>query len=229
MKRNIFLIFVTVALVGIALLSGCSCGVSEPTGRLNGYGYVDLGLPSGTLWATCNVGAASPKEYGDYFAWGETTTKKIYNWRTYKYCSGDYNTLTKYCKNADYGSDGFTDALTILETSDDAATANWGAGWRMPTKDDWEELKSKCKWTCMSNGYKVVGPNRNSIFLPTAGCRRDSTLYSAGSDGYYWSSSLDLGYQYYAWNLYFYSDDCIVDYLRSYGRSVRPVCKSTQN
>ena len=102
--------------------------------------YVDLGLPSGLLWAACNVGADSPEDYGDYFAWAETTTKSVYNWSTYQYCMGTATTLTKYCSNAGYGYNGYTDNLTTLQTGDDAATAQWGSGWRMPTKEEWQEL-----------------------------------------------------------------------------------------
>ena len=98
----------------------------------NGHEYVDLGLPSGTLWATCNVGADTPEGYGDYFAWGETTPKTTYNWNTYKYCNGGegLNTLTKYCSDSNFGYNGFTDNLTVLQLmDDDAATVNWGSGW----------------------------------------------------------------------------------------------------
>ena len=102
--------------------------------------YVDLGLPSGLLWATCNVGATSPEDYGDYFAWGETQPKDTYEWSTYQYCNGSYNTLTKYCSNSSYGYNGFTDNLTTLLPEDDAATANWGGNWRMPTKEEFQEL-----------------------------------------------------------------------------------------
>lgn len=206
-----------------------SPNVSSPTGYLNGHGYVDLGLPSGTLWATYNIGASSPEGYGNYYAWGESTTKTNYNWSTYRYCSGDYNynLLTKYCNDSFYGSNGFTDNLTTLQSYDDAATANWGQGWRMPTEKEIQELKEKCRWTWMSKGYKVTGPNGNSIFLPAAGYRSDSSLIYAGSRGHYWSSSLktvdpryacvyDFGSSYY---------DASDGALRRSGRSVRAVCK----
>ena len=97
---------------------------------LDGHAYVDLGLPSGTLWATCNVGASSPEEYGDYFAWGETEPKNDYNWSTYKYCKGSSTTMTKYCTSSSYGT---VDNKTELEPSDDAATVNWGSNWQMPS------------------------------------------------------------------------------------------------
>ena len=198
-------------------------------GETNGHVWVDLGLPSGTKWATSNVGSTTPEGYGDYFAWGETTTKENYNCSTYRYCNGDYNTLTKYCNYADYGNNGITDALTILEASDDAATANWGAGWRMPTREEMNELYSNCthEWTTQNgvNGRLFTGPNGNSIFLSAAGRRYDSSLLDVGSYGYYWSSSLYSGYPNDAWNLNFYSGYYYVrSHGRYYGQSVRPVC-----
>ena len=193
----------------------------------NGYEYVDLGLSSGLLWATCNVGADSPEEYGDYFAWGETQPKSTYNWETYKWCEGSYYTQTKYCTDSDYGT---VDNKTILELSDDAANANWGGDWRMPTKEDQDELRTECTWNWTTkngvNGYTVTGPNGNSIFLPAAGGRIDSDLYDAGSYGYYWSSSLSTYGSGYAYYLYFNSS--YVDWNfddRYYGLSVRPVMR----
>ncbi|MBO7652183.1 MAG: InlB B-repeat-containing protein [Bacteroidales bacterium] len=202
---------------------------SATAGNQNGHVFVDLGLSSGTKWATCNVGANNPEGYGDYFAWGETTPKETYNWRTYRYCNGDYNKLTKYCNNAEYGNDGFTDALTTLEASDDAATANWGSVWRMPTQTELNELKNSCTVTWVTyngvNGRLFTGPNGNSIFLPAAGGRVVSELYNAGSYGNYWSSSFSTDLPYRAWHLYFYSDYYGMNsYDRSYGQSVRPVC-----
>ena len=198
---------------------------------LNAHEYVDLGLPSGTKWATCNVGSNTPEGYGDYFAWGETTTKTTYNWSTYRYCNGSSSTLTKYCSNSSYGNNGFTDALTTLEASDDAATANWGSAWRMPTKEEFDELRNNCTvtWTTQNgvNGRLFTGPNGNSIFLPAAGYRGDSDLYGAGSSGYYWSSSLDTGYTVDAWRLYFSSGNCSMGRnYRYYGFTVRAVCQS---
>ena len=207
---------------------------SATAGNENGHVFVDLGLSSGTKWATCNVGANNPEGYGDYFAWGETTPKETYNWSTYRYCNGDYNKLTKYCNNAEYGNDGFTDALTTLEASDDAATANWGSVWRMPTQTELNELKNSCTVTWVTyngvNGRLFTGPNGNSVFLPAAGYRGGSELYLAGSGGYYWSSSLSTGSPYDAWNLDFDSGNCHMHYdYRFYGQSVRPVCVSAQN
>ena len=204
-----------------------------PSNTLNGHEFVDLGLPSGLLWATCNVGSTTPEGYGGYFAWGETTAKATYSWGNYSLCNGSKNTLTKYCNCEDFGNNGFTDNLTTLEASDDAATANWGSGWRMPTYDELNELKNNCTatWTTQNgvNGRLFTGPNGNSIFLPAAGNRDDSDLIDAGSVGLYWSSSLGTGSPRDAWGLYFSSDDYYVDYdgvYRCYGRSVRPVCVS---
>ncbi|MBO5346265.1 MAG: DUF1566 domain-containing protein [Paludibacteraceae bacterium] len=186
---------------------------------------VDLGLS--VKWASCNVGATRPEEYGDYFAWGEVKPKSVYDWSTYKYCNGSYNTLTKYNTGSDYGR---VDNKSTLEAQDDAATVNWGGAWRMPTKAEQDELRTKCKWVWTTlngvNGYKVIGPNGNSIFLPAAGYVDEGTLYGAGSLGGYWSSSLFTGYPSSAYYVYFNSDN--VDwygYNRGCGRSVRPVCQ----
>ena len=204
---------------------------SETVGMLNGHEWVDLGLPSGLLWATCNVGATNPEDYGDYFAWGETTPKEYYDWTTYLYCNGSETTLTKYCDNADYGNNGFTDTLTTLEAIDDAATANWGNGWRMPTDHEIYELYTNCTvaWTTHNgvNCEKFTGPNGNSIFLPAAGYSYHGGLGAIGLTGYYWSSSISFMSPYYpgdAWYLLFDSDHCSKSYyLRYYGNTVRPV------
>ena len=195
----------------------------------NGHTYVDLGLESGTLWATTNVGANSPEEYGNYFAWGETSPKETYSWSNYAHCNGESNSLTKYCGDASYGYNGYTDDFYYLESTDDAATANWGTGWQMPTYDELEELNDYCTvtWTTRNgvNGRLYTGPNGNSIFLPAAGDRDNDNLESAGSVGCYWSSSRQ--YAYNAWYLNFYSGNSGCDYdSRHYGYSVRPVLKA---
>ena len=202
--------------------------VSEPTGTVNGYGYVDLGLS--VKWATCNVGASKPEEYGNYFAWGETTTKSTYDWSTYKYCDGNYNSLNKY--NTD-SSIGPTDNNTILHMDDDAARVNWGGYWRMPTDAEFTELREQCIWTWTTHngveGYKVTskksGYTNNAIFLPAAGHCFGSLLDNAGSRGYYWSSSLSTGNPGSAWYVYFGSGNVGRDDIlgRNGGRSVRPV------
>lgn len=193
----------------------------------NGYEYVDLGLPSGLKWATCNVGATSPEEFGDYFAWGETEPKSYYDWSTYKWCRGSYDTMTKYCTSSSYGT---VDNKTVLDPEDDAAHVNWGGAWRMPTRAEQDELRNKCTWTWTTqngvNGYKVTGLNGNSIFLPAAGYRVNGGLSGAGSNGDYWSSSLSTGYSSLAYYLDFGSGgQSTRDDSRGCGRSVRPVCQ----
>lgn len=209
----------------------------EASDSFNGHGheYVDLGLPSGLLWATCNVGASNPEEYGDYFAWGETmgynSGKTIFDWSTYKYCNGSSSTMTKYCNKSSYGNNGFTDTKTELDLADDAARANWGGNWRMPTHAEQEELVNNCTstWTTV-NG--VAGrlftskTNGKTLFLPAAGVRGDASLGNAGSHGYYRSSSLSSVYQYNAYILHFGSSNVIsaITYYRCSGLPVRAVC-----
>lgn len=163
-------------------------------GSENGYEWVDLGLS--VKWATCNVGATKPEEYGNYYAWGEVEPKEVYNWETYKWYDTESNEYTKYCTSEIYGT---VDNKTVLDKEDDTAAVNMGGSWRMPTYDEIEELKTECTWTRTENyatkgavGYIVTSKtNGNSIFLPVAGSRFESDLDHAGSYGYYWSSSLD--------------------------------------
>lgn len=157
--------------------------------------WVDLGLPSGTLWATCNIGANSPEEYGDYFAWGDTEPKDTYNWSTYKWCKGSPTKLTKYCTSSVNGYNGFVDGKTKLDLEDDAAYTRWGALWRTPSYEQQTELRTQCAWTWTKcngvNGYLVTGLNGNTLFLPSAGYRSEGALECAGDYGRYWSCSLD--------------------------------------
>ncbi|MBP5518145.1 MAG: DUF1566 domain-containing protein [Bacteroidales bacterium] len=182
--------------------------------------YVDLGIVVGgkkIKWATCNVGAANPQDYGDYFAWGETTTKTDYksDWSNYFDTSDGGFTFTKY--NIDGGK-------TVLDLEDDAANANWGGSWRMPTNAEMNALLALSKeWVTYEgvNGYKFTG-NGKTLFLPAAGFRLDTDLGYAGSRGYYWSSSL-RGSD-YAWRVYFDSGAArSSSYSRYYGQPVRPV------
>ena len=196
--------------------------------------YVDLGLPSGTLWATCNLGANLPEEYGDYFAWGETQPKDNFSWTNYQYCMGSFNTLTKYCNNPDIGYNGFTDDLTTLEPSDDAATANWGDDWRMPTDEEWQELyqNTTVTWTTRNgvNGRLFTASNGNSIFLPASGYRNESTPEATGIIGDYWTSSLDTDYPSGALSFFFNSSNYYISFCnRLYGRNVRAVRSGSQN
>ena len=199
------------------------------TGTANGHEWVDLGLPSGTLWATCNMGASTPEGYGNYYAWGETSTKSTYDWSTYRYANGDYNRLTKYCNKSDYGNNGFTDNLTTLQGGDDPAASNWGGGWQTPSKAQWDELLANTthQWTTRngkSGRLFTSKTNGQTLFLPAAGGRWDSELRYAGSHGIYWSRSRTTGSPDYAWNLLFSSGICDMGNSRRYsGFTVRPV------
>ena len=201
--------------------------------------YVDLGLPSGIKWATKNLGASKPSDYGDYYAWGETATKADYSWATYKWMQtgqSDWKHITKYTfpdgktEGIWYAPDGtfIGDGKFTLDAADDAATVKLGSPWRMPTSDEIKELLDNCTWTWTTqdgiNGCEVKGPNGNSIFLPAAGRREDSELIDAGSWGVCWSSSLSSAYSDRALSLYFDSDGHDWYYNSRYlGFTVRPV------
>ena len=196
---------------GIGFSTKADSGVAPKVTKsiINGHEYVDLGLPSGLKWATCNVGASSAEEYGDYYAWGEIETKSEY---TKDNSKTDGKSIGDISGNATY----------------DVASSKWGGSWRLPTKKELEELESKCKgeWVTINGkkGYKVTGPNGNSIFLPATGCRYRSSLYDAGEYGRYWSSTPDESNVYDAYDLFFISSFHDVRWSRrNHGRSVRPV------
>ena len=192
----------------------------------NGHDYVDLGLPSGTLWATMNVGAESPEDYGDYFAWGEVESKEYYKRDTYKWFDQDNDNVTKYCIDADYG---IIDNRNVLELSDDAARVNWGGSWRIPTEEELLELWRSCDftWTTQNGvtGYRVVSrSNGNSVFLPAAGFRIHSDLDSEALNCRYWSSTARSGNGETAFSYMFNNQGLGVgDFYRYYGLSIRPV------
>lgn len=203
------------------LTDGEKLGASIPVNA------VDLGLPSGTLWADRNVGADAPEAYGDYFAWGETEPKDTYSWSTYKWCNGSSTTQTKYCTNSSYGT---VDGKTVLDLEDDAAYVNMGAEWRMPTIEEQDELKYNCTWIwTIHNGVYgriVTGPNGNSIFLPASGYWDGSARYNLGTDGNYYSGSLYSYQSNCCVGLGFLSDYLIhTYYYRYFGRSVRAVVR----
>ena len=200
---------------------------SGGVGVFNGHEYIDLGLPSGTLWATCNVGADRPEDYGNYYAWGETQPKDKYNWTTYQYCEGWSSDFTKYCTSSSLGYNGFVDNLTVLQPEDDAATVNWGNGWCMPTADQLRELRDNTEhvWTMQNGVYGrlFTANNGNSLFLPAAGLWT-SELGSMGDYGSCWSKSLNTDQSAAAWFFYYNSDDySMANAGRYVGRSVRPV------
>ena len=190
--------------------------------------YVDLGLPSGTLWATRNIGADTPLDHGDYFAWGETAPKDSYNWNTYKWSGDNYRTITKYCVD---GALGTVDGKTVLELEDDAAYVNLGASWRIPSAEQFKELVNQCPhvWTTLRGvkGYLFTGPNGNTMFLPAVGYRTNSSLNNiVAGEGEYWTRDLDWSYSGNAFYLYFTQIDgayCNYNCFRCYGFPIRPV------
>ncbi len=221
MRSRLLKSFALFALLATVFVS-CSKDDDENSNDNSDSNVVDLGLPSGVKWATCNLGATAPCDYGNYYAWGETQTKDDYSWETYKHCNGSAETLTKYCYDAEYGNNGFTDNLTTLESADDAATAVLGSDYSMPNVDDWSELSSQCYWVWTLNynnqgvsgyivykaksagdkGEKVYAEGTPSasyslkdahIFLPVAGFRINKNINSDGSIGRYWSASLSEG------------------------------------
>ena len=196
----------------LTLYAQWSLGV---TASANGHDYVDLGLPSGTKWATCNVGADSPVAYGDYFAWGEITPKETYDWSNYLWCNGEESTITKYSDNPNEGYNGFTDNLRTLLPEDDAATTNWDANWRTPTYNEMSELRTKSTvtWTPQNgvNGCLFIGPNGNSIFFPSAGNRYNDISGGAETYGSYWCSNITTGFPTGAKLLFFDSNCCLLD------------------
>ena len=199
------------------------------------YDDVDLGLPSGTLWATCNVGANAPEEYGDYFAWGEIQPKDIYDWNTYQYCMGEERQLTKYCYDTSYGYNGFCDNITELQPEDDAATANWGGAWRTPSNEDWQELLDNTTyvWSTQNgvNGFLFMSGNGNSLFIPATGLYNEDVIYGSGDETFYWANNLYTG----SWNdapiwasflNSSYNNEELINHTgttRYYGLPVRPV------
>lgn len=201
----------------------------------NGHEFVDLGLPSGALWATCNVGATSPDQPGDFYAWGETETKDVFSWETYQWCDGDVcntsnQTLTKYC---DRGGYGWLDGKISLEPDDDVAHMKWKGDWHIPTKDEFQELMDYCTFEYFKidksmYGYRITGTNGNSIVMPAAGYWKDDTYRS--NNFYYWSADISIkdtpenNHATHAVCLHATSEE--VDQgggYRYYGYSVRPV------
>ena len=210
MKKTLVLLCVSLCVMFSCKPEEDDSAITPQANKINGHEYVDLGLPSGLKWATCNVGASSPEKYGYHFAWGETSPKAEYT---------EENSIT-------YGEE-MNDISGNPQY--DAARANWGGSWRMPRENEREELLAYCEWEWTQkngvNGYKVIGRNGKSIFLPAAGCRYGSSLYDAGSYGFYWCSTPYDG-DGYAFILYFN-----IDYQRMgsdgrfIGHSVRPVAE----
>ena len=187
-------------------------------------GAVDMGLP--VYWATTNVGADEPEEYGQYFAWGETEEKEVYDWSTYKLCNGTSSSFTKYSTNSKYGT---VDNKTELDPEDDVAHVRMGGYWRMPTQSEWQNLYDGCTWTWTQengvNGYIVTSKKTGeSIFLPAGGYKGEDKYVYDGIRGYYWTSTLDWSLSDFANHWYIRSDKYTwyTEY-RYYGYNVRPV------
>ncbi|MBQ9463215.1 MAG: hypothetical protein IJU68_06110, partial [Bacteroidales bacterium] len=251
---QLYTINITVNLRAVGTTTAITGWTSEGTVTVNpvtnqktpaGLEAVDMG--NGLKWANMNVGAESVTDYGDYFAWGETMPyyqegysqespcthwidgKSGYNWTSYSLCNGTNTTMIKYCIDSSYG---YVDSKTVLERTHDAASANWGAGWRTPTDAEWTWLRENCTWAWTIqdgvNGMlvtsKIAGYTSNSIFLPAAGYRENTDLCNKGSRGYFWSSSLSEDASNSARVVYFHSDGVFrSNDSRRYGQSVRPV------
>lgn len=185
--------FMLICLSAMAFNS-CADKKDEPM-TSNEHEYVDLGLPSGTLWATCNVGASNPDACGYYFSWGETSPKGSYKESNYKF--GGYCQMAKYCIQSLFGYNGFTDDKTELDPEDDAAYVNWGPSWCMPTTEQLQELVDNCIWTLMTEygvyGKQGTGPNGNVIFFPFEGYMVDDQVVIPDLFGCYWSRTLSSG------------------------------------
>ncbi len=204
--------------------------IMDQSGVYDGHAAVDLGLPSGVLWATVNVGAVTTTDSGDHFAWGETEPKNNYDLDSYRHGNKTVFQFTKYCTDRQWG---IVDNKTVLDPEDDAATVNWGGDWRMPTIEEQNELINYCtiEWTSDGNmrGCKITGLNGNSIFLPAAGYRTgnqlvQNNLFVAGKLGYYWTASLVPEKPYDGWLIYFEGSNYMVYSAdRYFGYSVRAV------
>ena len=212
----------------------------------NGHEYVDFGLPLGNLWATCNIGADTPQDSGLFLAWGETTEKEDYSWETLKYYSTSDNTFSKYCTNSEYGN---VDNKKELESIDDAAAILWGGGWKVPSREDWQELIDNCEWVGSSTSPTISGQsgklygfyvkrNGKTIFLQTLGYKEGTEWKNIEYGGYYWSSSivesdnyqchkllLSPGYKGYDARVYPAGAGIGQGGSRQLGYNIRPVCK----
>lgn len=189
------------------------------TGSLNGHDWVDLGLSSGLKWATCNVGASVPEEFGDYYSWGEIEPKEEYT---------SINSLTYKVSFRKLKKSGIIDDSGILTKEHDVASVNWGEQWRMPTIEEYGELIDECTWNFASfngvNGYLVTGPNKKNIFLPAAAFQQGNTIENIGDFGDYWSSTVVTELSGVSYSLGYSSKSYgRRRYARYAGRTIRPV------
>lgn len=206
------------------------------SGSIDGHDYVDLGLS--VKWATCNVGAESPEQSGFFLAWGDVKPQTVnfdFSWASYSFCVESANRLLKYNTDPNYANDNnpdLVDGKLTLDPADDAAYQHWGAGWRMPSDAELTELRTNCKfvWANVNgrNGYQVIGPNGNSIFIPASGFYVDGNIAMENRNGCIWSSSLSPSTPTHAYEFTFYNGSQIrgsVD--RFYGENVRPVVNTS--
>ena len=254
MKTTIKFMLVLLVAAGMATLTSCQKEQEQEQEQETQYGftvyppaseyhfdgdgidhpYVDLGLPSGTLWATYNVGADKPGSFGKFFAWGETKSKSRYDWSTYKYSEGTCSKLTKYSHDASpdfltFGYNGYNDTLTVLLPCDDAATVNWGSDWRTPTYEEWMELAENCTAAYVNQdsvcGILYTGPNGNTLFLAGTGKYFEDN-YNGWGYGEYWSSCLPTLWVDHAWRFGFTihgTDYFMYEESRQFGLPVRAV------
>ena len=234
-------IFYFVALVTLSLLfMQCETNKIGQNGVHEGHEYVDLGLS--VKWATYNVGATTPEDYGDYFAWGEVEPKDYYDWSSYKYCNGTDTSLTKYCNDINYGFNKFIDNKLELDPEDDAASVNWGGKWRMPTADELDDLRYSCtwEWTTQNGVVGLLGTSRvegytdRTIFFPAAGMFYMDEMVNIDENlwGWYWSKTIELNYPNSAQLLFFQTNpfpttpmiEFNYNFIRNLGASVRAVC-----
>ena len=207
MKKTITWAFATIAL--LTVLTGCKKddedkdaismdvvkkGVTKKPGK-DGKEYDVVDLGTSVLWATCNIGATSPQQYGYYFAWGEIGTKEDYYWHNYTLCNGEFSSIKKYIFDNDYGT---VDNKEYLEPIDDAATHLMGDNWKIPSREDFVELNMRCDYKCCKLndvwGYLFTSnETKNSIFIPLSGMRDPKEIHYSGERGYYWSNQLYKG------------------------------------
>ena len=228
MKSTLFSLFSLALTVSLTAMSLSASSDVPATGECNGHDWVDLGLS--VKWATCNLGAASPSQSGDYYAWGETALKKEYTWSTYKYCKANGDNCDVFLKYNTEETYGEIDNKTLLELTDDAARVNWGGSWRMPTKEEFEELIENCtvKWVdqgSIRGCFVTSKKNGNSIFFPAAGFFSGESAHYVRNIGFYWTSAFDPDDDYLqAWTLELNSSLFWVGKMdRFCGNPIRPV------
>ena len=240
MKTKVTTTYLLGLLVMLFCFTACDSASQEPDEPSVDFQPVDMGLPSGTQWAPCNVGANKPEEYGNYYAWGVTEApQENYDWKHYKYCAGTEYSFTKYCSHEDEGYNGFVDNKTTLEPMDDAATVNWGGNWRMPTRDEINELRENCDLSVIDvngvSGFQFTSKiNGNSIFFPFTGTTiinpQTPDVYEisgAGTSTTIWTSSREEEVSYCGAAMYMRKGMTYQNGgQRNVGCAVRPVWKN---